>query len=365
MSTSEIYPQIWDSTLAVGPALAKFMPKLIDIAIAKGLPYSLDQFGCAYHVVTPADFFFRFGAHPQRRPAMAPAAGNNVDLTNWKFNNDKKEAQLHVEHFLRNLILFNVPEELQRPMQDEDGSMRARSAEYIMTTLMATHGTLTKSDIDLIMTRLKVPYTISSDVASFIADWNVFLRDLRRAGQPLSQHQAIDTLQQCFGPEFEDCWVKFVQDVPVVADRTVALLGVAIIGFAKDVLPIRSTQRAIGISQVINQTALFDKMQDQITELQHALAVERARPASGKKRGAPPAADISAQPVRTARPRGAHNNNVPFKDRLFCYTHGPCNTHIGTGCTYPDTDHKETATWTNQMGSKWRQLFARKGWPIA
>jgi hypothetical protein len=363
MSTSDIYPQIWDSTLAVGPALAKFVPKLIDIAISKGLPYSLDQFGCAYHVVSPADFLLRFGAHPQRRPAMALAAGNNVDLTNWRVNNEKKESQLQVEHYLRNLVLANVSDELQRSMQNEDGSMRARSAEYIITTLLETHGTLTKADIDLIMTRLKVPYTTSSDVVSFIADWHVLLRDLRRAGQPLSQHQAIDTLQQCFGAEFDDCWVKFVQDYPVVAARTVALLSVAIIAFAKDVLPIRATQRAIGINQVINQTAAVSQLQDQITELQQALAVERAaRLAPGKKRGAPPAADIGVPPVRAARQR--HNNNVALKDRLFCYTHGPC-THIGTAFQSPDIDHKEMATWANQMGSKWKQLFVRKGWPTA
>ena len=276
MSTSETYPQIWDKTLAVGPALAKFVPKLIDLAIAKGLPFSLDEFGCAYHVVSPADFHFRFGAHPQRRPAMVIAAGNNVDLTNWKVNNDKKEAQLQVEHFLRNFVLSNVPEELQRTMQDEDGSMRARSAEYIITTLLATHGTLTKADIDLIMTRLKVPYSTSSDVASFIADWHVLLRDLRRAGQPLSQHQAIDTLQLCFGADFDDCWVKFVQDYPVVAARTVALLGVAIIAFAKDVLPIRATQRAININQVTNQTAMLSQMQDELVELRQTLAVALA-----------------------------------------------------------------------------------------
>ena len=247
-------------------------------------------------------------------------------------------------------------------MQDEDGSMCERSAEYIVTTLLATHGTLTKADIDLIMTRLKVPYTTSSDVVSFIADWHVLLRDLRRAGQPLSQHQAIDTLQQCFGAEFDDCWVKFVQDYPVVAARTVALLGVAIIAFAKDVLPIRATQRAIGINQVINQTAAVSQLQDQITKLEQALAVERAaRLAPGKKRGM---SDIGAPPVRAARQRGVHNNNVALKDRLFCYTHGPCNTHIGTECRYPDADHKELATWANQMGSKWKQLFTRKGWPI-
>jgi len=118
---------------------------------------------------------------------------------------------------------------------------------------------------------------------SFIADWQIYLRDLRRANQPLSQHQAIDVLQKCFGPEFDD-WVKFVQDTLVPADRTVILLGAAIIAFDKDVLPIRAAQRAIGINQVVNQTAMLAQMQDEIAELRQALAAQ-VRPAPRKRGG--------------------------------------------------------------------------------
>ena len=285
MSThGTVYPQLWDKTLAVGPALMKFIPKLVDFTINFGRPSSIDEFGLAYCVLSPAAFHVRFHAHPQRRPDMAPAAGTNVDLANWKVRNDKKEDQLGREHFVRNTVLFNVPEEYQRPMQDEDGSMHARSTEYVITTLLATHGTLTTADIDRIMAQLSVKYVTGSPLTSFIADWQIHLRDLRRANQPLSQHQAISVLQQCFGSEFDDCWVKFVQDNPVPADRTVILLGAAIIAFDKDVLPIRAAQRAIGISQVVNQTAMLTQLQDEIAELRQALA-EQVRPAPRKRGG--------------------------------------------------------------------------------
>jgi len=358
MSTSEIYPLLWDRTLAVGPALLKFIPKLVDLAIARGLHCSLDEFGCAYILFTPGDFLIRFGVHPQRRPDMGLAAGNNVELTNWRFTNDKKEAQLQVEHFIRNTILYNVSEELQRPMQDEDGSMRARTAEYIISTLIARHGTLTKADIDLIMTKLDIPHIAGSDVSVFIADWELLLRDLRRARQPLSQHQAIDKMQKCFGSSFADCWVKFVQDFPVVADRTVTLLGVAIVAFAKDVLPLKESQMAIGINQVISQTAILLKMQDQIDVLTQALAVEKAHPADRKRGALPP----PARAVKHKKP----DRTLPLSARLFCWTHGPCDTHTGEVgcCTNPLPGHKELATWKNQMGSQWKAMYERRGWPI-
>ncbi len=129
------------------------------------------------------------------------------------------------------------------------------------------------------MTQLSVKFVTGSPLNSFIADWQICLRDLRRANQPLSQHQAIGVLQKCFGSEFDDCWVKFVQDNPVPADRTVTLLSAAIMAFNKDVLPIRAAQRAIGINQVVSQTAMLAQLQDEIAELRQALAAQ-VRPAS-------------------------------------------------------------------------------------
>jgi hypothetical protein len=291
---------------------------------------------------------------------MAPAAGNNVDLANWKVRNDKKEDQLGREHFVRNTVLFNVPEEHQRPMQDEDGLMHTRSTEYIITTLLETHGTLTTADIDRIMTQLSVKFVTGSPLTSFIADWQICLRDLRRANQPLSQHQAIGVLQKCFGSEFDDCWVKFVQDNPVPADRTVLLLGAAIIAFDKDVLPIRAAQRAIGINQVVNQTAMLAQMQDEIAELRQALAAQ-VRPAPRKRGGGAPPAGNTGPPAR-ARQRRA---DVPIAQRSFCWTHGPCNTHKGDACKSRAQGHKEQASWANQMGSDWKTTYAQNGWATA
>ena len=61
------------------------------------------------------------------------------------------------------------------------------------------------------------------------------------------------------------------------ADRTVILLGAAIIAFNKDVLPIRAAQRAIGINQVVNQTAILAQLRGEISEMRHVLAKSTLR----------------------------------------------------------------------------------------
>ena len=112
--------------------------------------------------------------------------------------------------------------------------------------------------------------------------------------------------QKCFGSSFADCWVKFVQDFPVVADRTVTLLGVAIVAFAKDVLPLKESQMAIGINQVISQTAILLKMQDQIDVLTQALTVEKAHPADRKRDNN---FNVSVLSIPPSSPTSNNNNN--------------------------------------------------------
>jgi hypothetical protein len=82
-----------------------------------------------------------------------------------------------------------------------------------------------------------------------VAQWNATFCDLTRAGQLLPSTLATQTLQACFGSEFDQCWVDFVKDVPVVVNRTVLRLCPAILKFGKDVLPLLKAQASIGINQ--------------------------------------------------------------------------------------------------------------------
>ena len=213
-------------------------------------------------------------------------------------------------------------------MRDQNRSIRTRTTEHIMSALRAQLGTLTKEDLTFLMKQLKEPYRVGSSVPSFLAEWQAALSDLARAQQPLPQGMATDLLMECFGSDFDTCWLAFVKDVPVVVNRTVVRLCAAITLFAENALPMITAKAALGINQVTNQTALLVHLQDQIDKLQLALAVSQARP-ENRKRGVPPIAEIGGPPVRAARQR---REDVPFAQRLFCYTHGPCNTHIGTGC---------------------------------
>ena len=187
-----------------------------------------------------------------------------------------------------------APQEVLEPLKDEYGSLVMRSTADIMNYWRAEYGTLTQADLAILMHQLSIKYDPSKALPAFVAQWNATLRDLTRAGQLLPSTLATQILQACFGSEFDHCWVDFVKDVPVVANRTVLRLCPAILKFGKDVLPLLKAQASIGINQV---TALTEKLtvvtqKLQALEARHALAAKQApaapaaAPSPRGKRGA-------------------------------------------------------------------------------
>ena len=146
-----------------------------------------------------------------------------------------------------------------------------------MTTLCERHGTLTKQDLDSLMAQLKKKCPADLAPNAFIADWQASLDDLAQAGQPISQIMATEILQDCFGPEYVDCW-PFVRDYPQVIDRTVDRLCAAIITFSRGELLLLNAHTLIGANQVIaleeKLTVVTQKLQ--ALEARQALAVKQA-----------------------------------------------------------------------------------------
>ena len=75
-----------------------------------------------------------------------------------------------------------------------------------MTALYERHGTLSKLDLDYLMSQLKKPCPAELAPDAFIAEWQASLGDLAQAGQLIPQHMATDALQNCFGSEYVECW---------------------------------------------------------------------------------------------------------------------------------------------------------------
>jgi hypothetical protein len=253
-----------------------------------------------------------------------------------------------------------VPQEVLEPLKDE---LVMRNTADIMTYLRAEYGTLTQEDFSTLMQQLSVKYDPSKALPAFVAQWNATFRDLTRAGQLLPSTLANETLQACFGSEFDQWWVDFVKDKPVVANRTALRLCPAIFKHGKDVLPLLKAQASTGINQV---TALEEKLtvvtqKLQALEARHALAAKQApaapaaAPSHRGKRG--------ATTTKGAVGKQAKSALTPFSARPFCWSHGPCK-HLGRGCGDPEAGHKEHATWQNQMGSTWKTYYKLRGWSI-
>ncbi len=341
---------IWDITRSDNLAFLNYLPALADRSTLMGAASSLNGLGVSFDLMPAVEYLAYFGQAAQSRPPMGPAVGTGAALANWTSDNLLFKDQEKCRAELRKLVLDTVPRHLLVPMQDANRSIRARSTEFILTALRENLGVLSKEDIDFLMRELTTPHQPGTSAATFVANWQASARDLDRAGQGLPQTMATDTLQKCFGPEFNSCWVKFVQDFPLIAHRTVARLCVAIITFAKDSLPLLATHSAIGMSAVIDQTGMMAKMQAQIDQLQlQALSASK----DNRKRSQAPSDRPSKQPRGTV-----------LSARPFCWSHGP-QGHLGCDCTDKLPGHKAEATWGNQKGSKWKELFARRGWATA
>ena len=357
MSVEQSVPT-WDMTISHPLAFLKHEPAVVDYAITIGGGLH----GVAFALFTPIAFAARFGVAPQ--PLLPPGeaiGGTALQIANWNRRTRLYEEQQKHLISLRRLVLA-TPQDLLDPMKDDHGSLVTRSTEFIYTTLRVELGTLTQEDLDTLMHQLTIKYHVGKSLPSFLANWNATLRDLTRAGQRLPELLATQTLRQCFGPEFDKCWQDFAKDVDVVANRTVARLCAAIILFGRDLLPLITAQTAIGANLVVELQESVKQLQalvaTQAVTMQQALAVQRAPlpSRSTRKRGQQQVAALEVPPIKV------NIRLIPFANRLFCWNHGPCQ-HVGDGCDGPPLDERtKYATWRDQRGSKWRELFKSKGW---
>ena len=201
---------IWDETKSDSLNFLVLRPKIIDRAVLKGESFALDEFGMAYDTMSDADFLILAGHVAMIRPPVGPAYGGAAALTNWKKADDMENLQRTGRNELRAELEELFPERVLAPMK-VNRSLRTRTSQYIMVTLQEQLGTLSRQDLDYLMAQIKKPCPSPLAPDAFLANWQAALGDLAGAAQPLSQLMATDVLQQCFGPEYLECWRAFVR----------------------------------------------------------------------------------------------------------------------------------------------------------
>ena len=167
---SDLIPlPIFDITLSRTLAFADIEPKLIDYAIDIGLGSSIDAYGVSFALFTPADFLAFFGVAPQPRPPMGPCGPGRAEIAAWSKLDALTTQQKSKLVLLKNSLCTIFPRELLTPLEDNQGSLRARSSEFLFTSLKAQLGVLTSADLDVLHARLNKAYDRSIPVDTFVA----------------------------------------------------------------------------------------------------------------------------------------------------------------------------------------------------
>ena len=208
--------------------------------------------------------------------------------------------------------------------------------------------------MDSINVKLRLPYVHPENVQSFLSVKLNYFRDLAGPGalQPLSNVTKIDIIMACFSDELKPCQIKFVGDYPLIANQTVENLCAAIVIYVNTILPLTATKSALNMNTAVNHMSELEATRVELAEARMVISDLIAASAAVQ---APRGQSFpSKRPVITA----ADGPHVPF-----CWQHGPC-MHLSKACKGKRPGHKDQATWTNQLGSKWRDLWTSQGRPV-
>jgi hypothetical protein len=344
---SALFP-IMDKESSETLAWSYMEPEIIDCAILTGKQNSLDGFGILFALLSAADFLAFTGqaAEPRIHPGAFNGTAAAIAQTTLDLNAYKAQ-EASIDWFKAQFIDAVFPHLLE-PMK-VGRSLHARSLQYMFTDLRARLGTLTRADVDSINVKLRLPYAHPENVQSFLSVKLNYFRDLAGLGalQPLSNVNKIDIIMSCFSDDLRPCQIKFVGDFPQIAHQTVENLCAAIVIYVNTILPLTATRTALNMNKVVNLTSELEAVRFELAEARQLISDLVAASATAK---AP-----NRRPVITA----SEGPRVPF-----CWQHGPCS-HLSKACKGKLAGHKDQATWTNQMSSKWRELWTSQGRSIA
>ena len=336
-----------------------FWPKFDDFAITLGKANSRDQMGILFCTRSAAAFLAFTGAAPNPWVAPAIIAGNAAQVAQIMQDGKCFETQQACIDILRAYFLEVIPPSVLEPME-VNRSLRTRTLEYMINDIKERFGTLSRSDLDYFHTILVCAYVHPEDIDAFLAKKRTCLSDLALAGQPMAQSMAIDKIMSCFiAPDMTACWTKFVQDVPLVANQTVALLCAAISTYVKTVLPLMATRTSLQMNIAAEWRSEIDALKADNAALRLAFATNAApfTPLAQKP--------VLRMPSRDNRPQRFFVSDGPTAK--FCFIHGPCG-HTSKECFICKAQQispaETAATWKKQAGSKWRHWWECKEWSL-
>ena len=337
--TNVISPgDIWDHRLSDALAWANAAPKLVDFAINLTTSFTTNGLGVSWALMDAATYIAQFGMPPAPLNIPGPCPQQVPEREDWKIEHRNYEKQQTALIVLRQFLIKTIPQHLLAPMEINK-SLRSRSMEYIFTTLNQQFAQLSNKDIKLLKSNLVRPYSNNGKIGQFTAAQLIILEELRQAGQPMSNMEAIEAIKSAYDTiDFAPCWTEFSKDYGALALQTPANLCPFIVTFVEQRLEHhRAARIALGTANAASATPL----------LQNNGIVETELVANSD--------NAAAVAVKANKPRKPN----PPKSRLpppgfppyWCWSCANPNSHWSHNCPTRLSGHQWKATKENLMGS--------------
>jgi hypothetical protein len=282
-------------------------------------------------------------------PEQLPFADCDLLFADWKYQDEKILRQTTDLKLFRKTFLDSIDLNTENHFQDEDYHLDNANLTEVLAYMDETYGTVMGNAVDQNKIEMTKHFTNdgSMELSTFIGNQEVAHKFAEKNFDPIGQYTKYATLRDSVSScgAFKDCLRDFVAANRVPEKQTFEKLKKDLLDFAATTDLLSTT----GKSHYANSAVLteIETLKQMVTQQQAAIAALTFSAAAVTKQSA-------AEPKQQNGKKNtssADQKKKGRKQKCYCHSHGPNNSHNGDDCNDPiEPGHEPSATYENMMG---------------
>lgn len=287
-------------------------------------------------------------------PGPPPQAG--AQFAGWQHTSKEYKQQQEDLMAFRKAFIAKIDDAILRAMSEPDTNfgVSRRAIPWMFAWLDTKYNAPTTEVIAAAAKLMTVPFVDNGDqtVVQYMDKHHAVPHRVAASMVNGAYHETtkVRALTEGLVPcgEFKDVLAFFRRTHKTVPEQTYALLSAMV----EEEEPSRAAQKMSAGSGLVNQATTdpaFKALCDQVAGM-HAVVTSLAANAAAAQQSTSkrPARGASKAPAAAPAPRGGNDNK---RERThYCWTHGPNLSHNSADCSWPNANHQDAATYSNQLG---------------